>query len=282
MSLTLSIGELAIKVTNAQASDLPPWLKPYLAPGKKPLATCWGEYGKIARYGRRILFDSEGAWAVEKTAEGLRLVLKREGAKGKPYQALELSQDLLRGRAVIDPEGLEEEKPFFLREPLLELWYSFLLMHGRGLLLHGCGVKNAQGVKIFLGDSGAGKTTLARLAEKHRVGLVLSDDRLILRPQKKGFFVYGTPWHGEERFSSPRGGRLLSVHFLQKSTRSYLSPLSPRMALEKMLKFCILAGWPRSNLKFSFDLCARVVQSVPCYIFEFRKDESALKVGGLL
>lgn len=52
---------------------------------------------------------------------------------------------------------------------------------------------------IFLGNSGFGKTTLARLFyERFGKGVVFNDDRIVIQQKRRDLFVYGTPWVGRK------------------------------------------------------------------------------------
>jgi len=102
---------------------------------------------------------------------------------GRPYHVLWLDESLERAEVVLDASLLlDEPQPFLLRAPALELWITFLLLRGRGLLQHGCGLLADDRVRVFVGESGAGKSTLPGVFERHAAGLVLSDDRLVVRP----------------------------------------------------------------------------------------------------
>src|SRR5213078_1486031 len=82
-----------------------------------------------------------------------------------------------------------------LAYPLDELLAVSILGQGGGVELHGCGlVVDAKGF-LFVGQSGAGKTTTARLWLSETSPTILSDDRIIVRDTENGLRMYGTPWH---------------------------------------------------------------------------------------
>src|SRR5207237_1133299 len=69
-----------------------------------------------------------------------------------------------------------------LEYPLDELLITNWLSCGRGVEVHACGlVDRESGGHLFLGHSGAGKSTTTLLWKKLRDVRVLSDDRIILR-----------------------------------------------------------------------------------------------------
>jgi hypothetical protein len=209
------------------------------------------------------------------------VVLRAGGRQGRPYHVALLEPDLCRGEVTLDPRLISDTTdPFPLRAPLHELWTQFLLMRGRGALLHSCALLAGGQVHLFAGASGAGKSTIAALLSR-RYGTILSDDRVIVRPEGDGFVAYGTPWHGLKPFASPRHGRLASVHFLAHGTRTQRLALPRHEAAARLLSCCFLAGWQPQGTEDLLETCVRIVDSVPCYAFPFTPDDSAPRVAGL-
>ena len=281
----LSVGGISIAVDGEEPSNVPQHLHPYLIDDPEPLVRCQGSLGQVELPTEaQVLFDSGGVWRVDETSGGIRLVLRSGESPGRPYHVLKLNQDLTRGEVRLDPEELEDDsRRFLLRDPLHELWTSFLLMRGRGLLLHGCGLLLEEKVHVFLGESGAGKSTLGKVIKRHgpRSGTILSDDRLVVRPEKSGYIAYGTPWHGEAQFASHCFGPLATVYFIEKSPGSESCELSAREAVDRLFRVCFLAGWPRTGLDFVLGMCQDVGTSVPCQLLRFCPDESALRAAGV-
>ena len=277
------MGSISIAVEDDDASSVPEHLHPYLIDQPDPLVRCRGSLGLVELPEKpKVLFDSDGVWRVDEIPDGIRLVLRSGESPGRPYHVLELNQDLTRGKVRLDPQELEDDsRRFLLRDPLHELWTSVLLMRGRGLLWHGCGLLQDGKVHVFLGESGAGKSTLGKIIKKHCQGTILSDDRLVVRPEKKGYVVYGTPWHGEAQFASHRFGPLAAVHFLQKAPKSESCELGPREAVDRLFRVCFLAGWPRTGLDFVLGMCQDVGTGVSCRLLHFCPDESALRAAGV-
>jgi len=275
----LSIGDLLVEVTGPGAELVPEDLRPFVAEPNRPIDfTCQSRPGPVAAVDDEdLLFDSGGVWKFGRSDDGFRLVLH---AEGRPYHALELNAELDRAVAVLDSEFLPaEETRFPLRAPIHELWTSFLLMRGRGLLLHACGWLVDDRVHIFAGQSGAGKSTLAGVLNKSGRGQILSDDRLILRPTGRGGFrVFGTPWHGELQHALPRSGKVASIDFLAKAKEPKRNPMGKALAAARLTSVCFLAGWPRRDLAQVLDTCAQVVAAVPMAELAFAPDQSVMRV----
>jgi len=247
------------------------------------MASCRGRLGKLGPlHSEQSLFDSGGVWLVDQTESGIRLILRKGPPPGKPYHLLELNKELSSGSIVLDPSDLEDgPQPFLLRDPLHELWVSFMLMRGLGLLVHGCGVKIDGKVHIFVGESGAGKSTLARVFDDLKFGHILSDDRLVIRTDADDYSVYGTPWHGEAPYASPESGRLATINFLHKAPKSALEVMQPEAAASALFLVCFLAGWPRTGMDFILKCCTEIATRVPCRKLLFTPDQTAIEAAAI-
>jgi len=146
--------------------------------------------------------------------------------------------------------------------------YQGLLIHCSGIILDGEGI-------IFPGISGAGKTTLAKLWQARGGGTVLSDDRVIVRREKEGYFVYGTPWPGEGGMVSCQKVPLKKILFLSKTKDNKLIPLGKKESLRQLITQCFPAVWDREGIDFSLKFCGALVEDIPCFSFGFVPDRSA-------
>lgn len=173
--------------------------------------------------GRQLTFDSGGVWRLYRTAAGEdRFELSGEEAPSTPYKTATFpDSDLRRGVVELHPalHPAREGLYYPLEYPLDELLMVHLLAEGRGVEMHSCGVIDDQGRgHLFVGVSGGGKTTTARIwAASHRGARILSDDRIIVRDQNGELRMHGTPWHGEAELSEQRSAPLHRVYLLEQA-----------------------------------------------------------------
>jgi hypothetical protein len=169
--------------------------------------------------------------------------------------------------------------PFY--GPTMELLMVNYLAHGRGVIIHSCGMTvNGKGI-LFVGDSGAGKTTLAQMWAKEEGVLLLSDDRTIVRKGNDNYYIYGTPWHGEGKFGSPEKAQLERVFFITHGKGNTLKDITGIKAVSRLMGCSFPPYWDAQGTGFVLSLLTGLVERVPCYELEFVPDQSVLDfVGG--
>jgi len=83
----------------------------------------------------------------------------------------------------------------YAADSVLRIVHTLLLSRARGFLLHASSVVRNGRAYLFTGPSGAGKTTIARLAPGDAV--VLTDEISYVRRIGDRYMAYGTPFAGE-------------------------------------------------------------------------------------
>ena len=160
--------------------------------------------------------------------------------------------------------------------PLDQLFFIYLFSKHQRLIQHGCGIDHNGTAYVFLGNSGAGKTTLSRILNRNGL-TVLSDDRIILHKGKTRFTAYGSPWPGDGKFALPQGRPLQKVFFLCHGTTNRLVRLTPHKAAAELLKFSFIPFWNKQATRTLVGFCVSVAQEIPCFRLEFVPDDSVFE-----
>jgi hypothetical protein len=82
----------------------------------------------------------------------------------------------------------------FPLEALVRVLLAQSLLSRRGLVLHSVGLASAGSAGVFVGESGAGKTTLGGLCRGAGL-LCLSDELVGVTPSGPRYIAHGTPWN---------------------------------------------------------------------------------------
>ncbi len=224
-------------------------------------------------------FESGAIWRVWDAGDELVFDFTSPLLGHSLYKRARASYDFSRTEMILSRAASERcGRITPLEYPACELLITnYLAHHGLGVEVHGCGlIDRDTGGHLFLGHSGAGKSTTARLWETCRAPEILSDDRIILRLHDGELWMYGTPWHGEAAFASPAKIRLDRIHILRHGTENSFSQLPQARAVGEVFArsfppFHSIKGVERS---IEFIKCA--LEAAPCYEFEFLPDSSSV------
>jgi len=223
------------------------------------------------------LFDSGGPWQLHRDRAGFAFRFLTPALGPTPYKTANLKQDFSAGRISLHHPFFAGRAPVDpLEYPLDELLIISLLAQGRGIEIHGCGVVHEGKGYLFAGQSGAGKSTIARLWMDEHDALVLSDDRVILRGDGGRFWIHGTPWHGEAPLASPGCAPLAAVLFLRQHDQNGITPLRPADAVARLVAASFPPFYDREALSFSLTFLQSVVARTPSVEFCFAPTKAAV------
>lgn len=228
----------------------------------------------------RVLFDSGSIWKVFEDGPDLVFDFTTPALGENPYRRFRIrrdfdSADLLLNRALLSNR---HEPVFPLEYPLDELLMMHRLTRIGGIELHGCGVVDAErGGYLFLGHSGAGKSTMMRLWRSLRNVTVLSDDRIVLRERDGEIWMYGTPWHGEPGLDDQGKSRINGIFVLEHGAGNEMIRLSPGEAVGELFARSFVPFYDPEYLTAPLKFLHEVTESLPCFRYRFVPDASALE-----
>jgi len=135
--------------------------------------------------------------------------------------------------------------------------------HSAGMVINGKGF-------LFVGHSGAGKTTAAKMLMKQ--GEVLCDDRIIVRRHTEGLRIHGTWSHGDLAEVSAGSAPLSAILFLEKAVANRLVPVTKHsetalLLVQYVVKSLVTADWWEKILA----LIENIAGEVPAYRLQFDK-----------
>ena len=224
-------------------------------------------------------FSSGGLWSAHRDHSGTKFYFSSPTFGSEPYKAAWLDPSFSRGHVVLNRSSFLAHDSFFpLEYPIDELVLMHRLALGEGVELHALGLvdQDSSGY-LFLGHSGAGKSTTARLWMRQRGVRLLSDDRIILRLQNGIYRMYGTPWHGDAGVSSPDSAPLSAIFFLEQAPQHRIAPISQPQAAAELFARAFLPHYVKSGIEFTLQFLDQLTRSIPCSIFRFAPTDDAVE-----
>jgi hypothetical protein len=224
-------------------------------------------------------FDSGALWRAFSDAEKHVFDFTSDILGSDPYKRLIVDRTFTSARLLLNHALLAPHAPIFpLEYPTDELLITnHLASRGSGVEVHGCGmIDSIAGGELFLGHSGAGKSTTTRIWQSARNPVILSDDRIILRLENGALRMYGTPWHGEAAFAEQGTGALKRIFILQHGPLNKIKPLSKAQAVGEVFARSFPPFHSAAGLDGTLEFINRALDVVPCYEFNFVPDNTAV------
>ena len=261
---------IALRCEDRLAWQWPPATRRFLVPPAAPEVDLTARVvDALPPANGELLFDSGAVWRLFRDRDRFRIELRSWAFGDDPYKIALFDSSFTRGEILHTP-AVAHLNP--LDYPLDEILIANLLGRGRGVELHSCGVIDREGRgHLFVGMSGAGKTTTARLWGDAASGIV-SDDRVIVREENGAMWMYGTPWHGEAELSMPGGAPLAGVYLLVQSPSTSIEPLPHPVAVARLFGCAFPPFYDADAVAFTLEFLERLADRVPVRELRFTRD----------
>jgi hypothetical protein len=289
----LCIGGVSVQVSGSCPDDVAfcPELVPFSSGGaSSDMNICVEWAPDLAPASGPELFDSGTTWRLYEVEDEFRFDFGAIVTGGCLQKRLLVDRGFhnatLKMSAQFFSNFRKPAKP--LAYPLDELLIMHRLTQERAIELHGVGIVGPDGASnLFVGHSGAGKSTTARLwTSLHKVE-ILSDDRIIVRESParelqpgddpRQIFMYGTPWHGEGCFALPQRAPLGRIFVLEHGHGNVLTRLSRSQMVAELFARSFVPFHRHEYVDSALSFLERVADSVPCYRYSFEPDERAVE-----
>ncbi len=147
-----------------------------------------------------------------------------------------------------------------------------------GLPLHASLVeKDGFGV-VFLGPSGMGKSTQAKLWETTLGADFLSGDRPGLRKVGGKWLGFGMPWDGKDDICRQVSVPVRALVWLEQAKENRILPMNPAQAMSVMLKQAMMPVWDDTAMDGAAALMGALAREVPMYHLRCLPDEAAVRL----
>ena len=193
------------------------------------------------------------------------------------FITVNVDHDFDYGQIFFDEMANRSEKvsPFDLFD--IRLYVNWLansgdfMFHASGLVYQGKGY-------CFLGESGRGKSTLARYLSTEPGVTILGEDQVIIRYLGDRFYVFGTPWHTEPDICSPMGAPLQKMYILDRTQPVTLREMLPLEVTSRILQIAFVPWYRQDSLPLILERVSLLAESVRCFGLNFRLGQDGLEI----
>ena len=155
---------------------------------------------------------------------------------------------------------------------VLRIVHSLILAKQGGFLVHAASAICGEKAFLFSGVSGAGKTTISRLAP--RDATVLTDEISYVRRDGNRYLAYGTPFAGElARVGENQSAPLSALFLLEKGTQNKIEPIDPTQAVQRLLRNILFFADDPELVKLVFQSACEFASLVPIHRLVFVPDQ---------
>ncbi len=156
-------------------------------------------------------------------------------------------------------------------DSILRIVHTLVLSKQGGFLVHAASAVRNGRAFLFAGVSGAGKTTIARLAPGNAT--LLTDEISYVREQDGGYSAFGTPFTGElakvgDNICAP----IAALYLLAKGPKNQIEPLAHAEAGRALLANILFFAADAELVKLVFASACEFVSRVPVYRLTFVPD----------
>ncbi len=294
----IKIGNLIFSISsqNGNGIGMDKCLEPFLTTadtGSKS-ADCRMEIrdpkSQTVRNNRQIknsrLFEADTTWGLysgQKTAVSRKItnstkdnsenLLAIPSLKNGGHRRLfaEFDKDFRNGTVYFHKSG---ENDFLY--PFLELLTINLLAESNGVLLHASCIDDNGSGYLFLGHSGAGKSTIANIWNEEKGIRILSDDRVIVSLSEEGLIAHGTPWHGTANYAINASVPVKKVFFISHSKHNSAVKINGIKAASELVRNAFLTFWDKNRMENSTETLMQISQKAGMFSLGFYPDRKIL------
>ena len=184
-----------------------------------------------------------------------------------------ISDDFSSGTLYSPPIAPDASSIMPLPHPLDQPLIQGRLAHLRGGVVHSsCVVADGRAL-LFVGRSGAGKTTMARIWRQAGATIV-NDERNIIRLENGAVLAGSSPWHGEENHVSTVCAPLAAVFYIHQTPGNRLNEVTSEASLPRLFTTTFVPVFLQDGPAMVLDAWGGILEKVPSYDLGFVPDGS--------
>jgi hypothetical protein len=154
----------------------------------------------------------------------------------------------------------------------LRIVHSLILARQGGFLVHAASAIRNGKAFLFSGVSGAGKTTISRLAPPDAT--LLTDEISYVRREGNRYMACGTPFAGElARVGENRSAPIIALFLLEKGLQNSIEPIAPTEAIQRLLRNILFFAHDPELVELVFQSACEFARLVPIHRLIFVPDQ---------
>jgi hypothetical protein len=157
-------------------------------------------------------------------------------------------------------------------DAVLRIVHSLILARQGGFLVHAASAIRDGKAFLFSGISGAGKTTISRLAPPDAT--LLTDEISYVRRQGNRYLACGTPFAGElARVGENQSAPLSALFLLEKGLQNRIEPVGATEAVQRLLRNILFFADDPALVELVFQSACEFASLVPIRRLVFVPDQ---------
>lgn len=232
----------------------------------------WNKLPQVKFKEQNKIFNCKAGWSFYRDNNNTVLVVNSTNPEQSPHLVSVFSSDYKKNNIYISFDSFYR---YFIDNsfPFLELMLVSLLSMKKGIIIHSSSVIDNNSGYLFVGKSGSGKSTMAKLWQ-FRKAVLLNDERTIIKKNNKYFQIFTAPRNRLSDLTTSQGFRLKKIFFIEHAKENEVSMVKDSMALPELLARSSIPFWNKEKLAYIFNFLRQLVSEVPCYKLEFLPNQS--------
>jgi len=254
-------------------------LGPFFGLPENPLARLalrWEENANPPAPRGDLIYDPGSIWKMYREEPDFyaSLTYESEGTTAQTHSVLHANPSW-------DDLTLTEQRTGNAWQSLLNIGAGELILRAAilftgGLVFHSSGLDdNGKGI-VFIGHSGAGKSTQVGLWSKEPGVIAMNDDRIAVRVEAHGPVCYGTPWGGTADIARNHSAPLSALIVLEQAPENAIQPLTPAEAASLLTARAFLPYWDKRLMQRAFTNLNTLLANVPVYRLRCRPERAVI------
>ena len=243
--------------------------------------------------GKKLLFNVEDNWSLSSAGDKMLFEYPDRSLPGRMERIGVVDKDMTKGVIYTNkPKVGEEEEAKTPQEAAGQImsgvkanfFQAFLIeyiIHKKiGFLIHCSSVYKDNRLYLFMGQSGAGKSTIADFWHEAAGATVFNDDRAVITIEDGEPYFYNTPWAGTlfEKCAFGQGDRtkIDGIFFIYQNDVNSLKKSGRTEAATKIFRNSFPVFWEKEAVSYVLGVCSEIAGKASCYELGFVNNSSVV------